>query len=158
MCWSTLKKPVLKTAKRNISVKKVLTFNRNSPLYFFHWEKDKVYCTDMPIKPLLSPPISSLRSKYWKWTKQRKRWLIEDGFHSCKEVYKVYRNGFSYFSSQPRLEKFGFTISLLGTYVHVFDAVIPKGANYYLNESGEYVSDMLMIKGISQEPIETIKY
>lgn len=38
-----------------------------------------------------------------------------------------------------------------------FDAVIPKGATYYVNEYDEYVSDMLIIKGTSQEPIETIK-
>lgn len=147
MCWNTFKKPVLKTAKRNISVKKVLAFNMNSPLYFFHWEKDKVYCTDKPTKPV----------KYGKRAWQRKRWFIEEGFHSCKEVYKVYWNDFSYFSSQPRLEMFGFTISLLGTCVHAYDAVIPKGANYYLNEYGEYVSDQLMIKGLSRTPLETIK-
>ena len=39
----------------------------------------------------------------------------------------------------------------------VFDAVIPKGANYYVNEHGEYVSDKLIVKDITKDPIKIIK-
>ena len=67
---------------------------------------------------------------------------ITYGLHSCHKI--AAENG-KWFSVS---EKGSRDMLWLESDVElVFDAVIPKGATYYLNGYGEYVSDMLMITG-----------
>lgn len=152
MCWTSAKKPVLKTAKRNIMVKKVLDKYMQSPIYHFQWRTDKVYTNEgVTIRPFESA---------YQIIKYGRNWVIEDGLHSCRNIYILCWNDKEYLSSQPKFDARNFVLLNSGRFrfkFKVYDAVIPKGANYYVNEQGEYVSDRLMIKRLTQTPIETVK-
>lgn len=131
MCWTTKEKPVLKIATEDIKVKKVLTINMDSPYYPKKWEANKVYELKYPIKP-------------FRWGVE---WGIERGFHSCVNIYEHFRNGSKYLSSRRTFNWMTFTISTFILPVRVFNAVIPKGSEYYENEYGEMVSNQLKIIG-----------
>ena len=133
MCWTTKEKPVLKIATEEIKVKKVLTINMNSPYYSKKWEANKVYKLEHPIEPFEI-----------RWGTE---WAIEEGFHSCANIYEHFINGTEYLSSSRIFNWMTFTISTFILPVCVFDAVIPKGSEYYENEYGEMVSNKLKIIG-----------
>lgn len=132
MCWLTKEKPVLKIATEDIKVKKVLTVNMYSPYYSKKWEANEVYKLEYPIEPF---------ENHWET-----EWSIERGFHSCVNIYEHFRNGMKYFSSNRTLNWAGFTIpTSIPRPVCIFNAVIPKGSEYYENEYGEIVSNQLKI-------------
>ena len=141
----------MKTAKRGIPVKKMLTAEMFSPFFAYKWGNNEVH---------------KLNCKLYVQHHWGTGWDIEIGFHSCKNMYKVCHGKRIFLASQPVYHTFNialnFSVSLDSPRAErlnfrVYDAVIPKGANYYLNEYGDYVSDQLMIKGLSRTPLETIK-
>ena len=160
-----MKTPVLKTAKSDIPVKKVLRKTMYSPFYNFYWEQGNVRTLDddeqlLPKKSLYRWDVNPAK----KIMKVQTGWEINNGFHSCKDIYRLESWDEIYFSSQPSIT-FGFylrqsTYNSTGRKMPelyaVFDAVIPKGGNYYVNERGEYVSDRLMIVG-KVKTVKTIK-
>ena len=161
MCWTSANKPILKTAEEDISVKKVLMDGMTSPFFYMKWKKNKVQESNRPLNPF---EIST-----------RFGWCIEEGLHSCKEIYRLIipkvtmltdlqkdckinpDYNYRYYSSQPNVDASHFVMGLNYAECHVFDAVIPKGAKYCLNEYGEYASDKLIVKDITKDPIKKIK-
>ena len=128
MCWSSSYIPQLKTAEEDIKVKKVLLKTEDSLLHSpcetdFKWELGKVYENEIGI-------ILQLFSYYH----------INKGFHSCQNIY----NGNTYWCSCINNEEH--ILFEIDKGEEIFDAIIPKGSEYYLNEYGEYVSNKLMIK------------
>lgn len=119
MCWVENSKtvPKLLIADRDIPVKKLLTTKLCSPIYGTKWEFGKVQ-----ISKIGDPDIRG------------SLWHIEKGLHSSKGIYKNY---------------FGWCCSnnIINTdeECKIFDAIIPKGAQYYKNKEGGYVSDKLII-------------
>lgn len=77
-------------------------------------------------------------------------YTIERGLHSCKKIAFLpdFNNAWV---SKLHEELDGYSLLWYKTKNEiVVDAIIPKGSHYYLNEYGEYVSDKLMMTGISK--------
>lgn len=130
----------MKTAEKDIPVKKVLSTSMSSPYFPVLWEKNKARELNFAISAYIGG--KNALGEYV--------WVVEAGFHSCKKIFCVDDNNFAeYFTSQPEINRSNFR--LMQTYsgnsgdFAVYDAIIPKGSNYYVNEYGEYVSNRLMI-------------
>lgn len=135
MCWKTYNKRTLKrrVAKKDIPCYKVFHEEYGlitSPFYAeAEWEFGKVYETALGL------PYPN----NFFFPKER---LIDYGFHTSlspiEKAEKPY--GISW-----RNEKGSLFSSLGDVPEYVYECVIPAGAEYYLNEFDEYVSDKLKI-------------
>lgn len=127
MCWVSRKLPVSRIATDDIKVIKVLRVSNDGRLFSpcfdkTVWEFGKAMHSDLE-----SARYSCFYCGY----------IIDVGLHSCNEIYLFGRywankcgdNLFEYYDGERK-----------------FNAVIPKGAEYYVNDAGEYVSDTLIIK------------
>ena len=127
MCWVSNYIPKLKTAEEDIKVKKILLKAKDSSLHSpcktdFKWELGKVYESELGE---ISRPLSYYR--------------INNGFHSCQNICKSDIYWCSYINNEMHM-LFG-----INEGEEIFDAIIPKGSEYYFNEDGEYVSNKLII-------------
>ena len=139
MCWKTRKTPVLKIAEENIHVKKILQKEREgsglsyvfrSPCYLEQtWESGICYESPLGSPTAVYPSSSSLYPDY----------NIYAGFHSCRKLKVKYG---MFITIEDNFEEKALWVRHYNE--SIFNAVIPKGAKYYLNESGEYVSDKLI--------------
>lgn len=124
MCWVTNKFPIKLIAESDIPVKKLLyriNESLHSPCFRTEWNVGEIKnCT-------LDKPIISLYNDL--------SWEIYEGFHSCKELHKCRR--LWYCGDDLVLE--------LSAYDVICDCVIPAGSEYYVNESGLYVSNRLRL-------------
>ena len=124
MCWVTNKFPIKLIAESDIPVKKILYRTNESlysPCYRTKWNVGETKeCTlDNPVISLYIPG----------------RWEIGEGFHSCKELHKC--SEWWCCGDVLILESFSFYV--------ICDCVIPAGSEYYINESGLYVSNRLRL-------------
>lgn len=129
MCWRSKKKPVLQIASEDIAVEKVLLGGEGclmySPAYTeCCWVSGELKCEELG-----------------EVEKEKDCYVVNEGFHSCERITYDGKSG----------EWMSFS---RGEYVPIFmaddgeivcKAIIPKGAEYYVNEDGEYVSNMLQI-------------
>ena len=122
MCWVSAKKPVMLIADKDIPVKKILSVQDGklcSPVQHAEWKLNVVYKTALQSIP-----------------EHINNWYLNYGFHSCSAIYTdpvFWRNAL------------GVMIFKHEEYDSVYDAIIPKGSKYYVNESGDYISNQLMI-------------
>ena len=120
MCWISNKIPIEKIATENITVQKVLNkTNSNelsSPIHSCIWKK-RVKCEEISEPEQLFKDI----------------WTIHSGFHSCEKMCIV--AGDWYCGKELIFKKDNFDI--------LCEFIIPKGATYYKNENGSYVSNKL---------------
>ena len=130
MCWTTKKgnlKP--KVAKRNIKVIKVLDEKNFSPVYphkyFLNKQEEKV---NINIQQVTHPDY---KIKYF----------INSGYHSYSKKYKVTKTNFGLILKYKDIIK-NWEVELN---LKTQNFIIPKGATYYLNEHGEYVSDTIIM-------------
>ena len=135
MCWKSKNKPILKIADKDIPVKKLLDEHRLglfSPFMSqFKWNLGEERESEM------EEPDYSLSSDDWR---------IRLGLHSLEEAREAkldttyYGIAYGYYCK-------GNYIAFSADTLFPYDAIIPKGANYYVNEYGEFVSDRLKIIG-----------
>ena len=128
MCWESTKTPIKRIAEEDIKVKKILFLYNNilrSPIEReFIWNKNILYTTELD-----AVSYNTLTMMY----------RIHKGFHTANSIgvfaeywTTVYKNNEYITFTKEEGES-------------VFDAIIPKGSEYYLNECGEYVSNQLII-------------
>lgn len=142
MCWKTYKgRPEKKKAEKDIPVFKICLKDRSSngalPYYFIDKEvyyENKTYHAE-PYLYTERIGIGSYCTMY----------CISDGLHSYSANHILSDTKFGVqiiTESNGNLGEYGrnYTCLLLCT--------IPKGAEYYLNEYGEYVSNELVVKHI----------
>ena len=137
MCWNSKKRPELKVAKRNIKVYKILYIKQ-------FYDGNPIYCS--PIKPyfwilgetmieFLSTPTPYKVRGFKHWTYE-----ITSGF--CSVTTKPYievGEKVDYFSTNKR------RLMLHEAGRHIFECELPKGTEYYLNKTGEVISNQLRI-------------
>lgn len=129
MCWITYKKELIKpeVAEDNIVCNKLVYLNSDNiikSLYFdFNYEINVLYELDKEIT--IIPNFTGVR-------------IINDGFHS----YSTDK-----YSLQRGLKELPYLVIPLSTKDKISFAlascIIPKGAIYFLNEIGEYVSNKI---------------
>jgi hypothetical protein len=132
MCWYTKSKTIrVKVAEEDILVVKGLNRKNDeefySPIFRFYWKKGVVYHS------ILSGPKADI---------SKETFSISEGFHSCTKLIYVddYMDGIPF---TKMINEFGRTV--LCRKYDIVNAVIPKGALYYVNEEGDYVSNQLKI-------------
>ena len=129
MCWISKNKPILRIAEEDIPVKKVLRVVKDvhhfwekhfySPCFnVYEWTPGIIH--EEEIGKVIDTPFSD--------------YVICEGLHSCANI--TLHKGQAY-SSRPMF--------IVYVNEHIFNAFIPKGSQYYLNEYGEYVSNQLCI-------------
>lgn len=127
MCWVSSYRPVLKVAEAEIPVKKVIRIIDGeivSPCYSnVKWIPKVIY--EEAIGSIYYTPY--------------KDYIINEGLHSCSDI--EYRSG-CFVNKTVKGSRILFSAF---SNMHIYDAIIPKGAKYYLNEHGEYVSNRLKI-------------
>lgn len=141
MCWSAIKKSDINrlTAKDNIPVTKFVNVigenNIYSMFYDFNYNVGQVYKTNICLRKL-----NTLDT-----------FVVENGFHSYYTKVKLLRINETRFSVIINSLDLGFVWKHPSTYVKglgnlaIADCIIPKGAHYFLNYNGEYVSDAIKI-------------
>ena len=127
MCWKSNCRPVLRTAEKPIITKKLVRVDGNymySPLFMFPWTTNRV-------------ASSSIGKIYMN---SNENYSIEEGLHSASHIEILH-----YEHSSAAI--FGGGMLLLSPVYHykIVEAIIPKGARYYVNIHGEYVSNKLII-------------
>lgn len=131
MCWETRKTPIKKIAESDLKVYKILRCIENrivSPIkHEFAWELNKTYKTELD-----SPDYCGRIN------------IITLGFHSLLDSPKLCKTVFFRFTEWCIKNH---TVILYTINEYVFEAVIPKGSEYYENEYGEIVSNQLKIIG-----------
>lgn len=130
MCWKTRKTPIKQIAESDLKVYKILKYVENyiiSPIRGFIWELNKTYKTELD------------NPNYYI---DERRNVINCGFHSLLDSPKLHRTMF--FASRIWYIKSS-DIMLYSPNEYVFEAIIPKGSEYYENENGEIVSNQLKI-------------
>lgn len=138
MCWTSQQQPVAMIATKDISVYKIMkVFGGEIYSYYhsFRYELNSTY------KGKLGNPHKC--SNFWCG----ERYEIDKGYHSySSELTEItYPEGFRQIcvkDANPIID--------LDTYCTgiVVQCAIPKGARYYLNENGEYVSNQIIIKNV----------
>lgn len=152
MCWISRTKPKKSRAIRNIPVYKILTHDPITDRYMapiMEWEynfKEKAESIlDIPQQGTLFRSIPD------------PVYFINNGFHSYrkkslrKKQKRLYSSYIEVLTQSPSASKYEICVdwSYVSTKREVLcSAYIPRGALYYLNEYGEYVSDTLVIDGI----------
>lgn len=139
MCWITGEEKYLKikTAEKDIKVKKLLERdpqgNLSSPFFEFDWKIGKTHVSSIDKPRLCLNMITTC-------------WQINMGLHSSKHIIMTKHWVYCYstwwfipvnvklLSARPRDVNY-----------EIHEAIIPKDSQYYVNESGEYVSDKLII-------------
>ena len=143
MCWRTDYGILIKqhTASKDIPVKKaflVTDHGIRSPFYSdFSWVRGV----------LQKSYLGNVRRFLINGSEPRRyMWIIEEGFHSAKNIRVDY--GRTYYKLTIGDDKFTTAMSYnspnTGS-VKILNCIIPKGSKYHLNEHGEYVSDQLLI-------------
>ena len=136
MCWITFKEKYSKrkTAEKDIKVKKLLERdlhgNLSSPFFKFDWKIGKTHVSHID-KPRIHPLTMQ-------------GWHINTGLHSSKHIIMTKHWAYCY----STWWFIPVNVKVLTVRKHNFEihkAIIPKGSQYYVNESGEYVSDKLII-------------
>ena len=130
MCWTTSKKPVLKEAKEDIIVQKILTRNFRNGLVSLcytgvNWTKEP----HQKLNDLMLP------------LREGKIWIINVGLHSVKEITFL-DDCFGYWVTRT-----GYMVLPSSSDDVIVECIIPKGAVYYINEHEEYVSSELIYTG-----------
>ena len=129
MCWSNHLIPDLQIAKEDIPIFKVL--NDDFSAYYL----DFTYNLNEEYKTVLDDPT---------FIRRYSSWIVNSGFHSYSTSCVIIKQSInSICIHSPR--------SVVNDYYHNFlvvDGIIPKGAQYYLNDDGEYVSDKIMLTNI----------
>jgi len=139
MCWMTNKIPVLKIAEENIPVFKILHKDMTSVYFDWQYSLNIPYRSELDYLKTFSDDSGTLS-------------VIERGIHSydleqiklklthCKEktfpyiIFGIYSN-----YNDTKLDTFE-----SHDYAKVI-GYIPAGSHYYLNEKGEYVSDVIVL-------------
>lgn len=148
MCWKTRTKPVKRVAKKDIKVNKVLIYNYytnnfHSPYYDFIWVRGVLYEQKLNVNVMTNGEDKVLY------------YYIKEGFHSGKNMrrkveeyrgmhYIIYANNNLLFHH------------VTNKYI-ICDFIIPKGAEYYMNSNGDYVSDKIVFDGISKREQEILQ-
>ena len=134
MCWTKNYFPSLKVAEDDIPVKKLLE------------EHDGTLCSPFMsgFKWTIGEEVKSDLEEQ-SFSEMRGKWVINVCLHSLHEAREM-RSERYYLSSYAFYCKNQFIAPSTGT-LFPYDAIIPKGAKYYVNEYGEYVSDRLKIIG-----------
>lgn len=160
MCWQSRKKPILRTAIRDIPVYKVLRCpnSHTSYLYPYHrWEAKpyqlgRLYWADK----LDEPTLCTLASFYCTLASScgRDCYRIEHGVHSIrkrcvKREYNPINDKDSYMYKNPIDEKRMIFLRKYNT-SKLCLCRIPRGAKYYLNGI-EYVSDRIIVDKIMND-------
>ena len=141
MCWLSKYKPFKMVASEDIPVQKVLRKHDDGQLFSpvfnsIGWKRGEV-------------KVARIDSIYHLYPNT---YIIECGLHSCKKI--TFLSGVNKEAWVSTLHEELDCYSPLWYKAKneiVVDAIIPKGSHYYLNEYGEYVSDKLMMTGISKE-------
>lgn len=124
MCWKTCKTPIKQIAESDLKVYKILRRVENyivSPIWeFFIWELNKTYKTKLD-NPYCYKDID----------------IIKRGFHSLLDSPKLHSGRIWCTKSCD--------VMYYSPNEYVFEAIIPKGSEYYENEDGEIVSNQLKI-------------
>lgn len=110
------------TAKEDITVYKYLNKKHNSPLLKYHYRKNKL-CEKVFLEP---------KSSY--------KHVIDD----C--LYIRIHNGYHSYIEMPKEKPFYFPINSI-----LYKFIIPKGSEYYVNTSGEVVSNQIIFTGKKAE-------
>lgn len=142
MCWTALK-PLKRVANRNIKVQKVLVYNSgfeqfNSPCYPFIWENGKI--ESCPVFDINAVTNSSHRILYY---------YIDKGFHSGKRIVRG-KDCTMCIINGKRVTNLFYKIP---DNFFICNFTIPKGATYYRNKNGEYVSDKIVFDGVSKNEL-----
>ncbi len=155
MCWKTNNlKPIKKKAKEDIPVFKIVRVNEDDVImsYYkqFFYKCGKTYNTEIGKMQKTEYQVDPIH-------------YIEEGFHSysadctynyCGKVIPSDLVGFSCLKEAMVVllegkEIFCDTlVSRDGFKVKKLNCIIPKGAEYYLNETGEYVSNQIKILNV----------
>lgn len=128
MCFKSTKFPKLRIAKRNIPCYKVLSKDLSSPFMLEEYVVNEIKETS----------LGRIERDYLNDT-----YDIEEGLHSYTSNCKFVELDCGYFFQVKT--KFDKEIMIYGDFYKVFKSIIPKGARYYCNNAGEYVSDKLIV-------------
>ena len=139
MCWLSNRKPIAKIAKRDIPVKKVIYTNGTAYFNSFNYKTRKVI-----------PKIEI------KVEKEDTSYIIEFGYHSYSSeciFAELYPNFYSKIKQCILVKNNSNYYPLIVSYyvmekfrrIKVQNFIIPKGTKYYINEKGEYVSELIKI-------------
>ena len=145
MCWKSKEVPVRQVADKDIKVKKILKKCDDgqlvSPIYCdFPWKIGEVaHCE-------LGEPYASYLNSFspFKYEEKSKCYDINCGLNSCVFIGWNFNTWISLYEGR------GHEMFASNDDEAVCDAIIPAGSSYYLNEHGEYISDKLMITGVSK--------
>ena len=127
MCWTTYGIPSALTAETDIPILKVGVEDGNimvSPYTKFSYKLGKIY------------KMSKINPIYHK-----DKCCIHEGFHSYDpRELQLYHEFWGVI-----VAKGGLRHALYPAWMDIFEGLIPKGSHYYLNMSGELVSDGICI-------------
>lgn len=133
MCWISEKKPILKIAPRNIPVLKILE-KRDGRLFSPVMHNAEWFLGMLALENDFLPS-----EKYYSWWCDK--YTIDEGFHSYRK-----RALLASHYTVSLWKKIDEMQGIDKTYV-MCAAHIPKGAQYYMNET-EYVSNRLVVDKI----------
>lgn len=143
MCWRTNYGILIKqhTASKDIPVKKaflVTTAGTRSLFYSgFRWMRGV----------LTKTYLGNVRRFLINGSEPRRyMWIIEEGFHSAKNIRVDYGRAYC----RLTIGNGGYDIVMgysgpNARSIAILNCIIPKGSKYHLNERGEYVSDQLIV-------------
>lgn len=133
MCWYSYTRPKMKLATEDIPVEKILKVSGLkicSPLF-----KDTEWKLNEKKATKLDDPIP-LNSSF--------KYHVDQGFHSCREIILIPEPSIPFTSSSTWINGKNILFSRDND-EYVFEAIIPHGSRYYVNDEGDYVSDQLVI-------------
>lgn len=136
MCWITYKGAKCKTAEKDIRIFKVCSPS-NSPEVLISAYREFEYT----LNKIYSAEEELILTMYGKDTNYGK---INKGFHSYSPNCSI---------KNETIISIWYDRQFLGSYDSdsiIVYGYIPKGAHYYLNEEGEYVSDKICLTNIEQ--------
>ena len=151
MCWTTLNKPNRLKAKEDITVYKVVkVIDGNITSYYqsFEYKINNLYQTSS-IEPL------------WEYSTPAaekfgiKDWYICSGFHSYINNIEIANLGgekIAYVEKHANEPYCRFPEQIYG-----IKCIIPKGAEYYVNEKDEVVSDKLIPIALSTKCLQDVE-
>jgi len=150
MCWYSYKEPIKKVAENDVPCFKVVQLNDDGSLVSVYFEK--VY------KPKRTYKHKNIMPKKVNYTSKRYFSLIREGLHSyATDVEITIDNECSMIMVKEfvKVSKIPLWFSNNFKFAKV-NCIIPKGAEYYENEQGEYVSTKLKVIGYEEIDTENI--